>query len=78
MHNKERPGFEQRQALSGLKQQVAGLDPLTTTSSTRAAAGLGSFSQPFPIQAQQLSGSRSWYGTTICTSFYVSLSTTSY
>ena len=49
-------GFEQRQqALSGLTQQVAGLDPLQQQAQTRAVAGLGSF-QPFLTQAQQLSG----------------------
>ena len=49
-------GFEQRQqALSGLTQQVAGLDPLQQQAQQRAVAGLGSF-QPFLTQAQQLSG----------------------
>ena len=49
-------GFEQRQqALSGLTQQVAGLDRLQTEAQKRAEAGLGSF-QPFLTQAQQLSG----------------------
>ena len=46
-------GFEQRQqALSGLKQQVAGLDPLQQQAQQRAVAGLGSF-QPFLTQAQK-------------------------
>ena len=49
-------GFEQRQqALSGLTQQIAGLDPLQQQAQQRAVAGLGSF-QPFLTQAQQLSG----------------------
>ena len=49
-------GFEQRQqALSGLTQQVAGLDPLQQQAQQRAQQGLGSF-QPFLTQAQQLSG----------------------
>jgi hypothetical protein len=49
-------GFEQRQqALSGLTQQVAGLDPLQQRAQTLATQGVGSF-QPFLTQAQQLSG----------------------
>ena len=46
-------GFEQRQqALSGLTQQIAGLDPLQHQAQQRAVAGLGSF-QPFLTAAQQ-------------------------
>ena len=49
-------GFEQRQqALSGLTQQVAGLDPLQQRAQTLATQGVGSF-QPFLTAAQQLSG----------------------
>jgi hypothetical protein len=49
-------GFEQRQqALSGLTQQVAGLDPLQQRAQTLATQGVGSF-QPFLTSAQQLSG----------------------
>ena len=49
-------GFEQRQqALSGLTQQIAGLDPLQQRAQTLATQGVGSF-QPFLTQAQQFSG----------------------
>ena len=70
-------GFEQRQqALSGLTQQVAGLDPLQQQAQQRAVAGLGSF-QPFLTQAQQLSGAGAGTGPQSVQA-YVSLSTTSY
>ena len=67
-------GFEQRQqALSGLTQQVAGLDPLQQQAQQRAVAGLEFFSTILNTSTTTIR-SRSWHRTTICTSFYVSLS----
>ena len=71
-------GFEQRQqALSGLTQQVAGLDRLQTEAQKRAGGRSRFFSTILNTSTTTI-GSRSWYRTTICTSFHVSLSTTSY
>ena len=70
-------GFEQRQqALSGLTQQVAGLDPLQQQAQQRASRSR--FFSTILNTSTTTIRSRSWYRTTICSSFYVSLSTTSY
>ncbi len=62
-------GFEQRQqALSGLTQQVAGLDPLQQQAQRLGQAGIGSF-QPFLTQAQQLSGAGAGTGAGSVASF---------